>query len=428
MKPKANPKLSAAKWRGTSRLLVDGIAGITGIVDELHRQIVSVAGAIPSKGKASGRTQGITGLVYKSVRGVTNVVGVGLEGAFTAYEKLAPLMVGTDGDMGSDVSSGRGAALSALNGVFGDYLAETGNPLAIPMQLHDERKKLVVEPDALTGNIAKSSGKVLVLVHGLCMNDLQWNRDGHDHGISLAANLGYTPLYLNYNSGRRIALNGENFAVMLEQLVQQWPVPVTELAIIGHSMGGLVARTACEFARTTNQTWLKRLKKLIFLGTPHHGAPLERAGHWVDILLGMNPYSAPFVKLGAVRSTGIKDLGHGTIVVGSHSATDSQPRNDRSIMHAVKLPIGVKCFFIAATKSINVDTNAGPQRVPVGSGKRLSGDGLVPVNSALGIHKNAALTFKIQPSRRKIFYGLDHFDLLSSREVYDQIYRWLAKQ
>jgi pimeloyl-ACP methyl ester carboxylesterase len=241
---------------------------------------------------------------------------------------------------------------------------------------------------------------------------LQWNHErsdhsaSHDHGAALVRDLGYTAIYLHYNSGRHIATNGEEFARVLENLVQQWPEPITELTIIGHSMGGLVARSARAYAKVEKHVWLKRLKKIIFLGTPHHGAPLERAGNWLDILLDVSPYSAPFSKLGKVRSAGIKDLRYGNIFDAETWATTPSQM----------LPKGVKCFAIAATK-----------QAKIGTGKRLPGDGLVPVNSALGIHKDAELSLPIPVSRQHICYGLDHFDLLSSGDVYDQIYRWLDK-
>ena len=119
------------------------------------------------------------------------------------------------------------------------------------------------------------------------MNDLQWKRKGHDHGAALARDLAYTPVYLHYNSGLHISTNGRAFAELLEALVRLWPVPLTELVLIGHSMGGLVARSACHYGALARHEWLRRLDKLVFLGTPHHGAPLERGGNWVDMLLGV---------------------------------------------------------------------------------------------------------------------------------------------
>ena len=97
------------------------------------------------------------------------------------------------------------------------------------------------------------------------MSDLQWTRDGHDHGAALARDLAYTPVYLHYNSGLHVSVNGRVFAEQLESLVQRWPVPLTELVLIGHSMGGLVARSACHYAAVARHQWLQRVDKLVFI-------------------------------------------------------------------------------------------------------------------------------------------------------------------
>ena len=393
---------AATALGGASRLVIDAVVGITNIVEDMHRSISSVA---PVVGKMPpGHIGGISGLVYRSVRGVTKAVGLGLD---AALGQLVPLL-GSSGAMPH-----REAGLAALNGVFGDYLAATNNPLAISMQLRQQGRPLVLERAARAKQFTplSSNGKLLVLVHGLCMNDLQWHRNGHDHGVSLTQDLGYTSLYLHYNSGRSIAANGHDMALILEQLVQAWPVPVSELTIIGHSMGGLVSRSACYFAEQDSLAWLPYLKNLIFLGTPHHGAPLERAGSWLDLLLGISPYTAPFARLGMVRSSGIKDLRHGNIV-GEAAGQGA----GKQVSAAAPLPKGVRCFAIAATR-----------QALAGSGKRLPGDGLVPVNSALGLHKTAERTLPIPLPRQHISYGLDHFELLSSNDVYQQIHLWLAQ-
>ena len=145
------------------------------------------------------------------------------------------------------------------------------------------------------------------------MNDRQWNRDGHDHGAALADELGYLPLYLRYNSGLPISSNGRALAEMLETLIGNWATPVDELVIMGHSMGGLVARSACHHGQQAGHAWPKSLRKLVFLGTPHHGAPLERGGHGLDLVMDLSPYSMPFTRLSKARSAGITDLRHGVI-------------------------------------------------------------------------------------------------------------------
>ena len=389
--------------RGAVRLVVDAVIGVTDLVESLHRNISGLAPIVGSP--RQGRTKGITGLVYRSVRGLSRTVGTQLDAALA---RLAPLL------KGSEISHRRQAVVSALNGVIGDHLVASNNPLAISMRLRTGGRPLTLDREALIDEFPNPGAKLLVLAHGLCMSDLQWHQNGQDHGAALARTLGYTPIYLCYNSGLHISTNGRRFASLLDQLVQMWPVPVRELVVIGHSMGGLVARSACHYAGLAGHVWLRRLKTLMFLGTPHHGAPLERAGHWVELLADISPYTAPFARIGTIRSAGVNDLRYGTIV-DMDGDTEGAARAQNS-KFPVPLPEGTHCFAVAAT----MESQSGRPDA------RLRGDGLVPVKSALGQHENPALSLPISPSHQRICYELGHFDLLSSREVRDQIHRWLA--
>jgi len=353
----------------------------------------------------AGRTRGITGLVYRSVHGVTRLVGGSID---AVLGRLVPLFGA------AAPSPTREALVAALNGVLGDYLAETGNPLAIAMRLRRNGVPLPMERDALASAVAGSSGKVLVLVHGLCLDDLQWHRRSHDHGAALARDLGYTPLYLHYNSGLHLSINGAQLADALELLVRRWPTPLQDFAILAHSMGGLVARSACHYGAAAGHAWVRQLRTLVFLGTPHHGAPMERGGNWIDLLLGISPYSAPLARLGKLRSAGITDLRYGNLTHEDWQGRDRFARGDRR--RFVPLPEGVHCYAIAATTA----------KHPRSPGRRLPGDGLVPVSSALGEHDRPALSLRIPKSRQWIARGRGHLDLLDAPDVYWRIQRWLA--
>jgi pimeloyl-ACP methyl ester carboxylesterase len=192
-------------------------------------------------------------------------------------------------------------------------------------------------------------------------------------------------------------------------------VQLGELVIIGHSMGGLVARSACHYAAAARHKWLRHLDKLLFLGTPHQGAPLERGGNAVDMLLGISPYTAPLARLGKVRSAGITDLRYGNLVDEDWEGRDRFERSG-DVRRAVSLPEGVQCFTIAATTG----KRAGDLS------DRLIGDGIVPLASALGRHEDPRLALTFPESRQWIGYEMNHLDLLSRREVYERISRWLA--
>jgi len=257
---------------------------------------------------------------------------------------------------------------------------------------------------------------LLVLVHGLCMNDLHWTRNGHDHGAALAMDLGYTPVYLHYNSGRHISFNGREFAALMETLVREWPLPVEQVAMLGHSMGGLVMRSAFHYGALAGHDWLHRLQQAVFLGTPHLGAPLERAGAVVDFLVGVSRYSAPFARLGKARSAGIRDLGRACLRDEDWHAQPGAAKHRRP--SSLALPAGVSCYAIAASRM----QNAGEGRARVG------GDGLVPVDSALGRSPDRRRHLGLRAERRMIAYGMHHFDLLDRPDVYERIRSWLGAE
>ena len=377
--------------RGLARLGVDATSGVTDLVEAMHAAIARPDLGIRSA--APDRTTGISRLVYRSVRGVTGLTGNVIDRVL-ARQDIAYARTSTQ----------REAVIAVLNGVVGDHLAATDNPLAIPMRLHHAGKPLTLDADSLSDAIPDAGPKLLVLVHGLCMNDLQWTRDGHDHGAMLAEALGYTPLYLHYNSGQSISDNGRRFAERLETLQTQWPTSVDEITVIGHSMGGLLARSACHHAAALDHHWVRSLRNLICMGSPHHGAPLERSGSWIDLVLGATPFAAPLARIGKLRSAGITDLRHG------------QTLSTRGRHRAVPLPKGVRCYAMAAT--------TGRQRGDLKD--RWIGDGLVPVASALGHHPDPEQAIGFAKTRQWIGYGMNHLDLLSHPDAADRLLRWLT--
>ncbi|WP_235533545.1 MULTISPECIES: alpha/beta hydrolase [unclassified Roseateles] len=350
--------------RGTGRLATEAVTGVTNLVEAMHAEITR----LPLT-RHRERTAGITGLVYRSVRGVTRLVGGGLDIALNA---LTPLL-------GQAKPPSANATLAALNGVLGDYLEQTANPLATSMSLHPL--------------VDGATGPPLVMLHGLCMNEAQWRRDGADFPAALAR-LGYQPLGLRYNSGRSIWKNGAELARWLDEV----PGPLT---LLGHSMGGLVIRSA--IAQAGRRRWRKRLQCLVTLGTPHQGAPLERGGQQVQQLLAFSAYSRPLAGLAARRSAGIRDLRHASLL-----------EEDAGKASPLPLPEGVACYAIAATTSKKAS----------GSPARWLGDGLVPVASALGQHRSPARRLAFTDTA--LFTGLGHMGLQTDAAVLQQLQDWLS--
>jgi pimeloyl-ACP methyl ester carboxylesterase len=375
---------------GVGRLAFDAALGLTDVVEAMHGTIVRRP--LPVGTVADTRTRGITRFVYQSIRTTTRVVGGGLDAALALLSSRAAATTS---------SPRRDVAIAVLNGVIGDHLAATHNPLETPMAL-----RLVGEPRR----------RVLVLAHGLCMSDQQWSRRGHDHGEALAHDHGFSPLYLRYNSGRHVSLNGRELASALETQLAAWPVPIDEIVLLGHSMGGLVLRSACYYAHLAGHRWMAQLTRLVCLGTPHHGAPLERAGNLLELLLDVSPYAAPLARIGGNRSAGITDLRFGNICEDDWAERSRRDRADLRV--PVPLPEGIACFAVAATRG----------RKDGDAGDRLLGDGLVTVASALGRHADPQFTLAFPPSHQRVVYEHSHFDLLDSQVVYAQLAAWLGAQ
>ncbi|MBK8595024.1 MAG: alpha/beta hydrolase [Holophagales bacterium] len=401
-----SPHTRSGNFRGFGRLAVEATLGLTELVEAMHRTISVAPGPLGTP--PSGRTKGLTGFVYGNVRGVTRLVGNSVDAALA---KLAPVL----GEAAP--SPGRDSLVAALNGVLGDYLEASGNPLAIPMQLRRNGEPLGPEAGAVAAASAGTPARMLLLMHGLCMNETCWSREGRDLGAALGSDLGLTPVTLRYNTGRHVSTNGRELSGLLESFLASGPAPPPELTIVTHSMGGLVTRSALHYASEAGHSWPRSLRSVVFLGTPHHGAPTERAGNLVQAALGVSPYSLPFARLGKLRSAGITDLRHGNLLDDDWEGHDRfAHRGDAR--YPLPLPAGIAFFAVAAT------TTEGPAK----AGERLAWDGLVPVESALGHHRDPERTLLFPEGRTWIARGMNHFDLLDRAEVTARLGEWLKPE
>jgi pimeloyl-ACP methyl ester carboxylesterase len=243
--------------RALTRLAFQEAGLGAGGIEQVHRAIADRAFV---NGPAKLLHDGIAGAVYAGVRG-----GAALAGRASA---LLP---------DREVSP---AVLGVLNGLQGDELDPA---LQIPMTLTVE------------GN----GPRVAVFIHGLFETEHAWGYGGGPrYGDRLP---GWTPVYVRYNTGRSIEDNGRELAARLDEL------DADEIALVGHSMGGLVARSACH----AGGDWTSRVTHVITLGSPHTGAPLESAVHYAADVLGVMPESRAFAGLLRRRSAGIRDLRRG---------------------------------------------------------------------------------------------------------------------
>ena len=387
--------------RAAARLATDATIGVSRIAEGVHQSVWSTLGV----GRPDGRTRGLTGFVYRQVRGAARLTGAGAD---TALGRLFPERPD------APETARRAAWVAALNGVLGDHLAATDNPLATPMALR-YRGAALAEHGPLA--VPDATGRPVLFLHGLCMNERQWRpkpgTSGVDYAALLARELGVTPLHLRYNSGLSVSENGRRLAHLLAGALERWPVPLDRLDVVAHSMGGLLIRSALHYARQEGLSWPDRLGAVVFLGTPHHGSPLERAGNGVDRLLGATRYSAPFAALGQLRSAGITDLRYGR-VLEAPPGSRFQPRPDTR--PPLPLPDGVRCYAVAATLAGRPDALA----------DETLGDGLVPLSSALGRHPDSAREVRFADEHTLTLYGTGHFTLLHHPEVARRLVRWLA--
>jgi len=394
--------INIADLKGLINILTDVTLNVTDIVEALNRRIVHPP-FLPST-PIQHLITGISGVMYKGVRLGTKAVGGGLEKTLAQFNPA--LNLGVSLEQKEDL-------VSVLNGVVGDYLADNNNPLAIRMEIRHQGENIF---STAKQQLPKIKNKILLLVHGSCTPDAKWTQLDHNHGELLAKELGMTVLYVNYNSGLHISTNGQYLNNLLERLAQK--MEVEELIIIGHSMGGLVTRSAVHYGKERKSTWTEQLTKMVFLGSPHHGAPLEKVGNYIDRFMSVIPYVKPFSRLGKLRSGGVTDLRYGNLVDEDWKGLDrfaKLPDNRTPI----PLPKKVDCYAVAAC--INKKSEATKLK------SRLVGDGLVQVKSALGKHKKANKKLRFKSKNTYIVYETNHFDLLTSRKVYEQLQKWLLE-
>ena len=414
MKPK---HVHLSDLRGYSRLAVEATLGVTSLVEAMHHSILGLPlpfgtarnpPATGVHGIVYHTLQKTSGAVYSTVRRVTSMVGGGLD---LALKQLQPELEHLES------SKERAAIMSIVNGVLGDHMAQHANPLTITMAFRQGGKDLALTTDALRNAIAEPSGKILVMLHGHCMNEQQWTSNGHNHGEALATAHGFTAMTLLYNTGLHVSQNGRAFAEQMEQLVKAWPVPVQEICLLGYSMGGLVARSGFHYGALAQHTWMQQVQKLFFVGTPHHGSMLERAGNMLDVALDASPYSAALSRLGKIRSAGTTDLRYGNLVDEDWSGRDrfaktADPR------HPIALPSGVQCYAIAAVLS----------KEPSALRSKLVGDGLVPLTSALGQHKDPKRALAFPQGHTLVLHDTSHLGLLESKAVTAQLQSWMLER
>ncbi len=377
-----------SEWAAAGRLTGHGLGNIVDVVAGMHDAIGQrVESSLPP-----GASH-IAGLQRAHAARVYRRVGAAHRRIPAALGQVAPREVTVH-----DSKAGR-AVLPLVNGLWGDHLAGADEPLAIRMSLREAGRDVTEFPDG---------GEHLVFfVHGLFEDERAWECDAGSFGERLERDRGVTALHVRYNSGLRISDDGASLSSLIEQTVRDWPVEVATISLVGHSMGGLVARSAAD----QGGDWTARLTTVITLGTPHLGSPVEKSVHLGDWVMRRVPETRPLGEFLARRSVGIKDLRFGAITREDWDGHDPDEfLRDRCT--EVPLLDHVTYYWVAATISPNSD----------GRAARMFGDGLVREGSASGQGRVRRIPFDAGVT----LGGINHLAVMRDDTVYEHVREWLS--
>ncbi|PZS29747.1 MAG: hypothetical protein DLM58_14965 [Pseudonocardiales bacterium] len=400
--------------RDTGALLGTALGEVADLVRDVHR---AFAGRLFAKAGGAALPvrlmhDGISTIAYTSTRVGVRVIPAAI--GFAAMAKIDPAAPSVHED-----PRGR-FALGALNGFWGDRLAEQRPALAPPMRIRAHGGQLRHLPANLVHDVADTAtGRIIIFLHGLCESDVSWSfravKTWGDRTVTYGSLLrderGWSPLYVSFNSGLHISANGHTLAEQLEAILAEWPVPVTDVTLVGHSMGGLIARSAAHQAAELGHSWVTSLRHLVGLGAPHHGAPLERVVNKGTHAMAKLPETRPFATWLNRRSVGIKDLRHGALIEADWAGRDPEDHLDNCTDVAF-LP-DVSYYAVSATLSRQPTS-----RLP------FLGDLLVDHASAIGNGPQRKLAFEVERSLH--VGGKHHFHLLGDPVIYRHLRDWLG--
>jgi len=386
-------------------------AGLAAQIQEMHGGIARRAfdavgpGAVPVK------------FVHDRIAGTGYRVARDISGALVRAGAAA-LSVSQphDGPSLQQLPAGR-VAIGALNGAFGDTLKRRRNALALQMTLRQGGRDVQLTSDALARAFPNATPRLAVFLHGLCETDEAWCLGAARHvpyGYRLQAELGYTPLFIRYNTGLHISDNGRQLAQVMELVRVAWPAQVQEIALIGHSMGGLVARSACHYG--AGSEWASNVRHVFTLGAPHRGAPLEQAVNAASAALARLPETRMIAKALNLRSSGIKDLRYGYLVEDDWAGIDCDAFLRKA---ACEIPFlqSANHYFVCATLARSADARSA----------RIIGDLLVLPASAWH-HEGRGKRMRFPIGHYQHLGGVNHFELLNHPAIYAQITRWLTSR
>ena len=376
----------------------------------------------------AGRPFGILGPFAKPVRVVhdgvsSRIYGGVATGLRRASQRGAETIARRAGDEGASFAATPAGALAlgALNGMYGNHLVDRRNALAVGMDVRRHGRNIDVDRPGLTAAFPDATSRIAVFVHGLFGDDECWRmfplrgREGRrTYGERLQDELSITPVHVRYNTGLRISENGRALARLLDDLLAAWPVPVEDVVLIGHSMGGLVVRSACHYGGEESRRWTDSVRHVFCLGSPHLGADLEKGVNVLGWAAAKLPETRAFAKVLNARSVGIKDLRYGSCVEADWCECEDPDEFLRDRCTEVPFLPDASYYFIGANLIEG----------PLGS---LLGDLLVRTPSASGRGNGKGRRIAFEVDNGKEFTGMHHMHLLNHPAVYDQLHTWITR-
>ena len=353
-------------------LAMRGAKEVTDLAAEMHSTITDMPSPLNKKHQANAR---FAPLAYRIV-----------SHSFMLLARLSHLMTAKTEFKNPAVLKSQ----AALNGVCGDNLEAWNSPLATTMTLRGQQGELL----DMTDWAQQSAQGYVLFLHGLCLSDLEWCQSvNHRQFADELSVQGYQVAWLRYNTGRAISTNGQDLAELFARHFADQGQPIW---MIGHSMGGLLIRSASHYAEMHNHPWLTRLSHAAYLGTPHLGAPWEIAGNKLNNLLNITPYTRPLMRLGNIRSQGIKDLRFAKV-----TTEETLPPLAKNVSH-----------LLLATAWSEAHTD------------NWIGDGIVPVSSALAQDQRGEMLNAPQ-LKRVLLNDINHLAILDDAQIYQELRNWL---